>query len=191
MVSPRYRTCSCTAVEETSSGRTVAPSGCQQIVVHLHPHEVIADAAEPTASSPPAWLANPLVSLVVPSSPLVPLFLGMDDDTVVQSPPGSPPPARVAPGPLGEDYSLASPPPHNLNEVGMSRPAQELTTPERQAMWDAELACSPTPPPTADEIVDTILAPPHAVTPEYWLNVQPLTPPPCQCGRQTLPPPSS
>ncbi|CCF47889.1 hypothetical protein NDA10_006672 [Ustilago hordei] len=111
------------------------------------------------------------MSLVVPSSPLVPLFLGMDDNTVIQSPPGSPPPARVVPGPSGEDYSPASPPPHNLNEVGMSCPAWELTTPECQAMWEAELARSPTPPPTANEIVDAILAPPRTVTPEYWLNV--------------------
>ncbi|KAJ1595686.1 hypothetical protein NDA11_007719 [Ustilago hordei] len=85
------------------------------------------------------------MSLVVPSSPLVPLFLGMDDNTVIQSPPGSPPPARVVPGPSGEDYSPASPPPHNLNEVGMSCPAWELTTPECQAMWEAELARSPHP----------------------------------------------
>ncbi|KAJ1597576.1 hypothetical protein NDA14_004776 [Ustilago hordei] len=126
---------------------------------------------------------------MVPSSPLVPLFLGMDDDMVIQSPPGSPPPARVVPGLSGEDYSPASPPPHDLNEVGMSRPAQELTTPKRQAMWEAELARSPTPPPTADEIVNAILAPPHAVTLEYRLNVQPLTPPPHWRGRQTLPPP--
>ncbi|SYW81940.1 uncharacterized protein UHO2_00425 [Ustilago hordei] len=183
MVSPRYCTRSRTAAEETSSERTVAPSGRQQIVVRLRPHDVVADTAEPTASSPLARLADPLASPVVPSSPLVPLFLGMDDDMVVQSPPGSPPPARVAPGLSGEDYSPASPPPHDLNKVGTSRPARELTTPEHQAMWEAELARSPTPPPTANEIVDAILAPPRAVTPEYRLNVQPLTPPPRWHGR--------
>ncbi|KAJ1600544.1 hypothetical protein NDA14_001208 [Ustilago hordei] len=160
MVSPCYCTRLCTAAEETSSERTVAPSRCWRIVACLHPHEVSADATEPPTSSTPVWLADPLASLVAPSSSLVPLFLGMDDNTVIQSPPGSPPPAHVAPGPSGEDYSLASPPPHDLNEVGTSHPAWELTTPEHQAMWEAELACSPTPPPTADEIVNAILAPP-------------------------------
>ncbi|CCF53979.1 hypothetical protein NDA11_005218 [Ustilago hordei] len=44
-------------------------------------------------------------------------------------------------------------------------------------------------PPTADEIIDAVLAPPRATTPEYRLEVQPLTPPPRWLGRQTPPPP--
>lgn len=56
-------------------------------------------------------------------------------------------------------------------------PLWDLMTPERQAAWDAELARSPTPPPTTDEVVDTLLALSRATTPVYRLEIQPLMPP--------------
>ncbi|SYW81839.1 uncharacterized protein UHO2_00344 [Ustilago hordei] len=127
----------------------------------------------------PACLVNPLASPVVPASPLEPLFLGMDDDTVISGHSGSPPPpALTVPARAGEDYSLASPPRPDLYEVDAHGPPRELTTPEHQALWEAKLARTPTPPPMADE-----------GTPVYRLEVQPLTPPPWWRNCQTPPPP--
>ncbi|KAJ1577491.1 hypothetical protein NDA11_002440 [Ustilago hordei] len=137
----------------------------------------------------PACLVNPLASLAVPASPLELLFLGMDDDTVVSGHSGSPPPALAVPAQAGEDYSPASPPHPNLYEVDAHGPPRELTTPERQALWEAKLARTPTPPPMADKVVDSILDAPRQGTPVYRLEVQPLTPPPWWRNRQTPPPP--
>ncbi|KAJ1579278.1 hypothetical protein NDA11_002301 [Ustilago hordei] len=64
-----------------------------------------------------------------------------------------------------------------------------MTTPEHQAVWEAELAWSPTPPPAADEVIDMILLAPQPETLVYWLVVQPLTPPPHWVARWTPPPP--
>ncbi|CCF47917.1 uncharacterized protein UHO2_04978 [Ustilago hordei] len=102
---------------------------------------------------------------------------------------GPPPPALTVPAQAGEDYSPASPPRPNLYEVDAHGPPRELTTPERQALWEAELARTPTPPPMADKVVDSILDAPRQGTPVYRLEVQPLTPPPWWRNCQTPPPP--
>ncbi|SAM86290.1 uncharacterized protein UBRO_20336 [Ustilago bromivora] len=164
-----YQTRSPTAANTPPPEVAAAPSRCRWIVVWLHPHEVSAPEANPPASPVSALVADPLASLVT-LAPLEPLFLGMDDDTVVSSPPGSPPPVHVEPGLMGEDYSLASPP-HDLYDVDVRHPLLDLTTPERQAAWEAELAWTPTPPPTTDEIVDMVLASSRAATPVYRLEV--------------------
>ncbi|CCF48181.1 hypothetical protein NDA11_004048 [Ustilago hordei] len=113
----------------------------------------------------------------------------MDDDVVIPSPPPSPflvPP----PAPMGSDYSPASPP-IDLYEVDARCPTLEMSTPECQAVWEAELAHSPTPPPTADEVIDSVLDAHCLGTPVYQLEVQPLTPPPRWVEHRTppLPPP--
>ncbi|KAJ1598487.1 hypothetical protein NDA14_001707 [Ustilago hordei] len=64
-----------------------------------------------------------------------------------------------------------------------------MTTPEHQAVWEAKLAWSPTPPPAADEVIDMILLAPQPETLVYRLVVQPLTPPPHWVARWTPPPP--
>ena len=165
------------------------PPRRRRIVVRLRPRDNSAPAAEPPASPVPARLVDPLDSLAVPASPLEPLFLGVGDDTVVSGQSGSPPPALAVPARAGEDYSPASPPRPDLYEVDAHRPPRELTTPERQALWEAELARTPTPPPTANEVVDSILDAPRQGTPVYRLEVQPLTPPPRWRNRHTPPPP--
>lgn len=130
--------------------------------------------------------ANPLASPVV-RSPLEPLFLGMDDDTVIPSPPPSPFLA-TSPTLMGNDHSPVSPA-INLYEVDTRRSAVEMTTPECQATWEAELAQSPTPPPAADDVIDTVLLAPRADTLVFRPEIQPLTPPPRWVGRQMPPPP--
>ncbi|CCF48102.1 uncharacterized protein UHOR_12761 [Ustilago hordei] len=97
-----------------------------------------------------AQVADPL-ALPVVRSPLEPLFLGMDDDIIVPSPLPSPFIAPIIPNLVGNDYSPASPA-IDLYEVDARLAAVDRTTPEWQATWEAELARSPTPPPTADEI---------------------------------------
>ncbi|KAJ1575554.1 hypothetical protein NDA15_006026 [Ustilago hordei] len=171
-----------TEVATTSSHR-------RQVVLRLNPHEGPAPEANPPASSDLAQVADPLAPPVA-HSPLEPLFLGMDDDIIVPSPLPSPFLAPVVPDPVGNDFSPTSPV-VDLYEVDARRSAIEMTTPEHQAAWEAELARSPTPPPTADEVVDVVLAASRAGTPIYRPEVQPLTPPPRWVGHQTPPPPSS
>ncbi|KAJ1587804.1 hypothetical protein NDA11_003832 [Ustilago hordei] len=187
MVSSRYRTCSQDAMSAPSSEGTTAPTRHHQIVVWLHHCEVSASAAKPP---PPPPAADPLASPVA-RSPLEPLFLGMDDDIVVPSPLPSPFLASAAQSLMGNDYSLASPE-IDLYEVDARCPAVEMMTPEHQAVWEAELARSATPPPMADKVIDAVLDAHHPSTPVYQLEVQPLTPPPCWVEHQTppLPPPN-
>ncbi|SYW74373.1 uncharacterized protein UHO2_01238 [Ustilago hordei] len=166
-----YCTQSKTAASAPPSEVAAAPPRCHQIMVWLQPPHV----------------ANPLASPVA-LSPLEPLFLGMDDDIIVPSPLPSPLPAHLEPNPMGEDYSPASPP-VDLYKVDVTCPPLDLTTPECQAAWEAELARSPTPPPTADEVIDAVLTASRAGTPVFRPEVQPLTPPPCWVGCQMPPPP--
>ncbi|KAJ1584878.1 hypothetical protein NDA15_000434 [Ustilago hordei] len=109
------------------------------------------------------------------------------------SPVPFPPPflASAAQSLMGNDYSLASPE-IDLYEVDARCPAVEMMTPEHQAVWEAELARSATPPPMADKVIDAVLDAHHPSTPVYQLEVQPLTPPPCWVEHQTppLPPPN-
>ncbi|CCF48167.1 hypothetical protein NDA11_001076 [Ustilago hordei] len=105
----------------------------------------------------------------------------MDDDIVIPSPLPSPYLVPVIPDPVGNDFSPTSPM-VDLYEVNARCSAVEMTTPEGQAAWEVELARSPTPPPTADEIVDVVLAASRAGTPVYQPEVQPLTPPPHWVG---------
>ncbi|SOV04982.1 uncharacterized protein UDID_17818 [Ustilago sp. UG-2017a] len=170
-ISP-YQTCSW-----TSASAPPPPPRRRRVVVRLRPCKDSAPAVEPPISPVPARVADPLASPAAPPSPLEPLFLGMDDDTVALSHPGSPPPSLGVPAQVGEDYSPVSPPPPNLYEVDTSRPPQELTTPKHQALWEAELARIPTPPPTVDKVVDAVLAASRPSTLVYRLEVQPLTPP--------------
>ncbi|KAJ1604233.1 hypothetical protein NDA14_006510 [Ustilago hordei] len=135
-------------------------------MVRLHPREGSTSAAE---SLPPPPAADPLASPVARSL-LVPLFLGMDDDVVTPSSLPSPLLASAAPSLVGNDYSLASLE-IDLYEVDVRRPTVEVMTPERQAAWEAELACSPTPPPMADEVIDAVLDADRPSTPVYRLEV--------------------
>ncbi|SOV01588.1 uncharacterized protein UDID_18130 [Ustilago sp. UG-2017a] len=184
MTNPPYQTRS-----RASASAPPPPPRRLPIVVRLRPRDNSAPAAEPPASPVPARLVDPFASLAVPASPLEPLFLGMGDDTVVSRHSGSPPPALTVPARAGEDYSPVSPPRPDFYEVDAHGPPRELTTPERQALWEAELTRTPTPPPTANEVVDSILDAPRQGTPIYRLEVQPLTPPPRWRNRQTPPPP--
>ncbi|SPC63745.1 uncharacterized protein UHOD_11318 [Ustilago sp. UG-2017b] len=122
-----------------------------------HPYQTRSQAA---ANAPPPEASAPAADLP-PSpdgpTPLELLFLGMDDDTVISSTPGSPLPTCVVLGLMENDYSLASPP-LDLYDMDVGHPLLDLMTPEHQAAWEAELACTPTPPPTTDEIVDAVLA---------------------------------
>ncbi|SYW74705.1 uncharacterized protein UHO2_01571 [Ustilago hordei] len=187
MVSSRYRTHSQATTSAPSSDGTTIPARRRWIVVQLRPHERSTSAAK---SLPPPPAADPLASPVV-WSPLAPLFLGMDDDVITPSSLPSPLLASAAPSLMGNDYSPASLE-INLYEVDVRRPTVEVTTPEHQAAWEAELACSPTPPPTADEVIDVVLDIDCPSTPVYQLEVQPLTPPPRWVDRRTppLPPPN-
>ncbi|SAM61760.1 related to Mig1 protein [Ustilago bromivora] len=187
MAKSPYQTRSQSAANVPPPEATAAPSRCRWIIVWLHPRKVLAPEAIPPASLVSALIADPLASSVALAL-LEPLFLGMDDNTIVSSPPGSPPPVHVGTGLMGEDYSLASPP-RDLYDVDVGCPPLDLTTPERQAVWEAELAHSPTPPPTADVVVDAVLASSRAVTLVFCLEVQPLMPPPRWVGCHTPPPP--
>ncbi|KAJ1030893.1 hypothetical protein NDA18_002122 [Ustilago nuda] len=148
-----------------------------------------------TADAPPAETVmtspcpEPPVAPVV-CSPLEPLFLGMDGNAVIPSPLPSPFLAPVVPDPVENNCSPISPA-INLYEVDARRPVVEVTTPERQAAWEAELARSPTPPPTADEVVDAVLAASRANTPVFRLEIQPLTPPPRWVRYVNPPPPTA
>ncbi|KAJ1601781.1 hypothetical protein NDA14_006431 [Ustilago hordei] len=126
--SPYFTRSRAAATSAPPPGVTVVLTCCCQVVIQLHPCEVPTPAVKPPASPVPARVVNPLASPVALPSPLEPLFLGMDDDTVIPSPLASPPLARVEPDPVGGDYSPAShvPGPH---EVDGGRPPAELTTP--------------------------------------------------------------
>ncbi|KAJ1024387.1 hypothetical protein NDA18_004554 [Ustilago nuda] len=152
------------------------PPSWQRIVVQLRPREALAPEIEPPVSPVPAQVADPLASPVAPRSPLEPLFLGMGDDVVTPSPLPSP---YLAPTSnlVGNYYSPASPK-IDLYEVDARHPAPEMSTLEHQVVWEAELICSPTPPPTADEVIDRVLEASRAETPVFRPEVQPLTPPP-------------
>ncbi|SOV05790.1 uncharacterized protein UDID_18519 [Ustilago sp. UG-2017a] len=175
---------SCYNTRSRSSANGAIPaSSRRRIVLRLRSWEESAPtAAPPSPSSSAVPLASP-----VARSPLEPLFLGMDDDAVI-------PPlpslylAPIIPNPVGNAPSPDSPA-IDLYEVDSRRAAPEMTTPERQAVWEAELARSPTPPPAADEVIDTILLAPRPETPVYRPVVQPLTPPPRWVARRTPPPP--
>ncbi|SAM76217.1 uncharacterized protein UBRO_20515 [Ustilago bromivora] len=126
-------------------------------------------------------------------APLEPLFLGMDDDYEAGSP-SSITPSPVVRNEVDPPRQVLSPipPPINMYDIDARQPPQDLSTPEHQAAWEAELARSPTPPPpppAADDVIDAILASTRAATPEYHLEVQPLTPPSRWIGHQTPPPP--
>ncbi|KAJ1599653.1 hypothetical protein NDA14_007580 [Ustilago hordei] len=164
---------SCYNTHSWSSANDATPTSSHcQIIPRLCLHEDSAPTAEPL---PPPSSAVPLASLVA-HSPLEPLFLGMDDDAVI-TPLPSLYLAPIVPNPMGNDHSLVSPA-IDLYEVNSRCAALEMMTLECQAVWEAELAQSPTPPPAADEVIDTILLAPQAETPVYRLVVQPLTPPP-------------
>ncbi|SYW82086.1 uncharacterized protein UHO2_00571 [Ustilago hordei] len=175
------------AASAPSSDGTTAPARHLRIMVRLRPHEGSTSAAK---SLPPPPAANPLASLVA-RLPLVPLFLGMDDNVITPSSLPSPLLASAAPSLMGNDYSPASPE-IDLYEVDARRPTVEVMTPEHQAVWEAELAHSPTPPPMANKVIDAVLDAICPSTPVYRLEVQPLTPPPRWVDRRTppLPPPN-
>ncbi|SOV06346.1 uncharacterized protein UDID_19632 [Ustilago sp. UG-2017a] len=187
MVASRRQTRSQPAACVPPSEGAATPTKRRQVVLCLRPCEASAPAVDPLATPVPPRVVNPLVSPVA-LSPLEPLFLGMDDDVVIPSPLPSPLLAGAASNLVGTAYSPASPV-LDLYNLDVRQSPREPTTPERQAAWEAELAHSPTPPPTVDNIIDVILAPPRAVTPEYRLEVQPLTPPPRWVGHRTPPPP--
>ncbi|KAJ1576402.1 hypothetical protein NDA12_003902 [Ustilago hordei] len=111
----------------------------------------------------------------------------MDDDAVI-SPLPSLYLAPIIPNPVGYAPSPDSPA-IDLYEVNSRRAAPEMMTLECQAIWEAELARSPTPPPAANEVINTILLAPQPETPVYRLVVQPLMPPPRWVARRTPPPP--
>ncbi|SYW82988.1 uncharacterized protein UHO2_04905 [Ustilago hordei] len=182
-----YLTRSKTAIVVPPAEVATTSSRCRQVVLQLHPHEDPATEANPPAPMVSAQVADPL-ALPVVRSPLEPLFLGMDDDIIVPSPLPSPFIAPIIPNLVGNDYSPASPA-IDLYEVDARLAAVDRTTPEWQATWEAELARSPTPPPTADEVIDVVLAVSRAGTPVYQPEVQPLTPPPHWVGHQMPPPP--
>ncbi|CCF48190.1 hypothetical protein NDA11_006337 [Ustilago hordei] len=92
----------------------------------------------------------------------------MDDDTVI-SPLPSLYLAPIVPNPMGNAPSLDSPA-INLYEVDSRRAALEMTTPEHQAVWEAKLAQSPTPPPAADEVINMILLAPWPETLPGWVT---------------------
>ncbi|UTT94498.1 hypothetical protein NDA17_006542 [Ustilago hordei] len=166
------------------------PPRCRRIIVWLRPCKDLDPGAKSSNSLGPARVADLLASPVALPLPLEPLFLGMDDD-IIPSPPAAPSLACNGPQLVGEDYSPASPP-LDLYEVDARCPPRDLTMLEHQAAWEAELARTPTPPPTADEVVDTVLATSRPATPIYCLEVQPLTSPPHWRSHQTppLPPPN-
>ncbi|KAJ1027309.1 hypothetical protein NDA18_003318 [Ustilago nuda] len=172
-MSPYHTRSKATADAPTAEAATTTPR-CR-VVLQLKPQEDLAAEAVPTVPSDSAHEAEPPVAPVI-RSPLEPLFLGMDDDTVIPRPLPSPFLALVVP-PIGDNHLPLSPA-IDLYEVDARRPGVEVTTPERQAAWEAELARSTTPPPTADEVVDAILAASRANTPVFWPEIQPLTPPP-------------
>ncbi|KAJ1041551.1 hypothetical protein NDA10_002170 [Ustilago hordei] len=160
---------------------------CCQIIGVLHPRKDLTPTTESPALPVPTHVANPLASPVAPHSLLEPLFLGMDDNAVIPSPPPSPfliPPPALG----GSDYSPASPE-IDLYEVDARHPAPEMSTPEHQAAWEAELAHSPTPPPATDDIIDVVLEVSRTGTLVFHPGVQPLMPPPHWMGHRTPPPP--
>ncbi|SPC61022.1 uncharacterized protein UHOD_11214 [Ustilago sp. UG-2017b] len=153
MVASHRQTRSQPAASAPPPEGAATPTRRRRIVLLLHPREALAPATNPLATPVPPRVANPLASPVA-LSPLEPLFLGMDDNVVVPSPLPSPLLASAA-------SNL------DLYDLDARQPPREPTTPERQAAWEAELALSPTPPPTADDIIDAVLAPPRAVAPEH------------------------
>ncbi|SYW86130.1 uncharacterized protein UBRO2_05850 [Ustilago bromivora] len=122
----------------------------RRIILWLKPH----DTSVPEVDLPPSP-ADP--------APLEPLFLGLDpkmgsfsgDDDEIGSPNPTITPALepAGSGPSGQDYSLTLPP-QDLYDIDSRRPPLDLSTPKQQAAWEAELACSPTPPPTTNKVVD-------------------------------------
>ncbi|KAJ1025568.1 hypothetical protein NDA18_003911 [Ustilago nuda] len=177
---PPYLTRSKTAAGVPPAEVATASSRRRRVVLHLQPRKDPATEVGPPVSSTLAPAADPPVTPVV-CSPLEPLFLGMDDDVVVPSPLPSPFLAPVVPDPMGNDVSPTSPA-INLYEVDGRHSAVEVTTPEQQAAWEAELAWTPTPPPAADNVIDTVLASSQAATPVFRPEIQPLTTPPPSLG---------
>ncbi|KAJ1034228.1 hypothetical protein NDA18_001093 [Ustilago nuda] len=162
------------------------PSRHRRVMLQVRSRESTVTGANPPASPAPAFVADPPASPVA-RLPLEPLFLGMDDD-VIPSPAPSPFLALVVSGPMGNDFSLALPA-IDLYEVDARPLAMDFSTPECQAAWEAELARTPTPPPAADEVINTVLLAPRAGSPVYRPKIQPLTPPPCWVACCTPPPP--
>ncbi|KAJ1572995.1 hypothetical protein NDA14_004576 [Ustilago hordei] len=186
MVSSPYQTWSRTAAAASPPEMVATSSQHRQIVLQVRPRGNPAARANSPTSPILACVANPLASPVA-SKPLEPLFLGMDDDANIPTPLPSPFLAPI-PNPMGSDYSPASLE-INMFEVDARHPMMELMTPEHQAAWEAELARSPTPPPTANEVIDMVLDTHQLGIPVYRLEVHPLTPPPCWVEHQTPPPP--
>ncbi|KAJ1019614.1 hypothetical protein NDA18_006092 [Ustilago nuda] len=170
-----YSTRSKTTANAPPAGTAMTSSRRRRVVLRLKPWEDPAAGADPSVPLASAHVADPSPAPVV-RLPLEPLFLGMDDDVVIPSPLPSPFLAPVVPD-SGNDASPTFPT-IDLYEVDTRRSAVEVTTPEQQAAWEAELARSPTPPPTADEVVDAVLAASKAGTPVFRPEVQPLNPPP-------------
>ncbi|CCF49917.1 uncharacterized protein UHOR_13987 [Ustilago hordei] len=148
-------------------------------------------AAEPSASaSKPSNTPSAVETSVLAvettgtpsgSAPLEPLFLFADEEAG---------PASWAASPI----LFGSPPdllaPDKINNNALRRWA--LLTPEREAEYTAELACTLTPPPSADAVMDAMLVatPSRYTTPVFESVVQRLTPPPCwNCHTPTPPPP--
>ncbi|CCF51046.1 uncharacterized protein UHOR_14761 [Ustilago hordei] len=172
MVTSPYQTRSKTVVSTPHPKVTAAPSHRCRIMVWLCSHKGPVAGTSPPASPIPARVADPLASPVA-LSPLEPLFLGMDDDTIIPSPLPSPFLACAV----------------DLYMVDARHPAVEMMMPEHQATWEAKLAWTPTLPPDANDIVDAVLVLAQAATLEYCPNMQPLTPPPHWVGCWTPPPP--
>ncbi|KAJ1035036.1 hypothetical protein NDA18_000639 [Ustilago nuda] len=183
---PYYTRSKATADAPTIETATTTPP-CRRVVLQLKPCEGPVAEAAPLAPSTSAHAVEPSVAPVV-RSPLEPLFLGMGDNAVTPSPLPSPFLAPVVPDPVGNDLSPVSPA-VDFYEVNARHPGVEVTTPEHQAAWEAELARSPTPPPTAKEVVDAVLAASRMNTPVFRPEIQPLTPPPHWVRYQTPPPP--
>ncbi|KAJ1028831.1 hypothetical protein NDA18_002856 [Ustilago nuda] len=147
------------AVAEMNSSRR------RRVVLRLQPREDPATEADPPVTSTSAPAAEPPVTPMV-RSPLEPLFLGMDDNVVIPSPLPSPFLVPVIPDPVVNNASPTSPT-INLYEVDARCSTVEMTTLEWQAAWEAELAQTPTPPPTADDVIDAVLALSRAATPVF------------------------
>ncbi|KAJ1036293.1 hypothetical protein NDA18_000158 [Ustilago nuda] len=180
-----YLTRSKTAADVSPAETATTSSRFRRVILHVRSRgSPVSRASSPTPLTP-AHVADPLASPVA-HSPLKPLFLGMDDD-VIPSP--LPSPFLAAPPlPMGSD-TLPISPAVNLYKVDVRHPGVEVTTPEHQAIWEAELAWLPTLPPTTNEVVDAVLAASRATTPVFRLEIQPLMPPPHWVRYQTPPPP--
>ncbi|KAJ1570930.1 hypothetical protein NDA11_005750 [Ustilago hordei] len=112
---------------------------------------------EPDASIPKRVDLVPLEPLFLGIDPKTGLFSGDDDEVGSSTPPIVPALVPAGSGLSGQDYSLMSSPP-DLYDIDSRCPPVDLSTPKWQAAWEAELACLPTPPPTANKVINVALA---------------------------------